>query len=82
MIQVLFFASLRERLNQDRVELPIGEMASVQDVYQQLLAHSDLFNATLSEPKPLMAVNQEIAHPSTSIKDGDEIAFYPPVTGG
>lgn len=82
MIQVLFFASLRERLNQEQIELDADGLSTVSDVYEQLLCHSDLFNTTLSDPKPLMAVNQEIALPSTPINDGDEVAFYPPVTGG
>ena len=82
MIQVLFFASLRERLDTEQLELPVEGISTVQDVYALLLKHSDLFNVTLSDPKPLMSVNQEIALPSTQVKDGDEVAFYPPVTGG
>jgi len=82
MIQVLFFASLRERLKTEQLELPVDGIKTVQDVYNQLLKHSDMFNATLSDPKPLMSVNQEIALPASTVKDGDEVAFYPPVTGG
>jgi len=82
MIQVLFFASLRERLNTERIELPADNLDTVDAVLAALLTHSEQFNQVLSQPKPLMAVNQEIALPSTAVKDGDEVAFYPPVTGG
>lgn len=82
MIQVLFFASLRERLKTEKLELDSANLNTVNDVFEALLAHSNLFKASLESPKPLMAVNQEIALPDTQVKDGDEVAFYPPVTGG
>ncbi len=82
MIRVLFFASLRERLQCDALELPSEGMSTVQEVFDALLQQSPLFAETLSSPKPLMAVNQEIAHATSPVKAGDEVAFYPPVTGG
>ena len=82
MIQILFFASLRERLNTEKLELDATGLNTVNDVFEKLLTHSNLFKASLEAPKPLMAVNQEIAQPDTPVKDGDEVAFYPPVTGG
>ena len=82
MIQVLFFASLRERLNVEQITLAPEGLYCVEDVYKQLLQQSELFHEALANPKPLMAVNHEIAVPSTPVKDGDEVAFYPPVTGG
>ena len=75
-INVKFFASLRELMNraETRVELPEG--GSVEDVW---LAASD------GREKPgnvLAAVNMEYVEFSAQVSDGDEVAFFPPVTGG
>ncbi|RRQ21483.1 molybdopterin converting factor subunit 1 [Thiohalobacter thiocyanaticus] len=75
-VKVKFFASLRELMNRAdaRVELPEG--GSVEDVW---LAASD------GREKPanvLAAVNMEYVDFSAPVRDGDEVAFFPPVTGG
>lgn len=74
-IRVRMFASLRERWQIDRVELPLDKVHTVADVWQVLTG----------EPLPkqvLVAVNMEYAQPKTPVKAGDEVAFFPPVTGG
>ncbi|MAT65118.1 MAG: molybdopterin converting factor subunit 1 [Gammaproteobacteria bacterium] len=75
-VNVKFFASLRERLNRGdtRVELPEG--GSVEDVW---------LAATDGREKPsnvLAAVNMEYVDFSAPVSEGDEVAFFPPVTGG
>lgn len=82
MIKVLFFASLRERLGFEQIDIPADNIQSVTDVYEQLIARGDQWRAALETPTPLMAVNQEMAFAQTAVNDGDEVAFYPPVTGG
>lgn len=74
-IRVRLFASLRERLKLDQVELPAEGLATVADVWRALTG----------EPLPqhvLAAVNLEYAKPEAQVKAGDEVAFFPPVTGG
>lgn len=83
MIKILYFAALREKLGTagESLELPAG----VTDVggVLKLLAERGGEWATLAAVKNMKsAVNQEMARPDTLVKDGDELAFFPPVTGG
>ncbi len=75
-VHVKYFANLRERLgrNHDEVKLE-GEMTvlDVWNVATQSLPTTDSL---------LVAVNQEYAHFDHAVHDGDEVAFFPPVTGG
>ncbi len=73
-IQVKFFASLREQLGRSVTE--IAAVDTVAEAWQQ---------ATDGEPLPeriLVAVNLDYATLDSAVKDGDEVAFFPPVTGG
>lgn len=75
-IQVLFFASLRERLGRSASALEVAGALTAADVWAR---------AAGDEPMPtntLIAVNMEYAEPGREVKDGDEVAFFPPVTGG
>jgi len=75
-IQVKFFASLRERLQCDDFQLQPGQAKTVAQAWQV---------ATKDQPIPenlLSAVNMEYVSFDHPIVDGDEVAFFPPVTGG
>ncbi len=84
MIKLLYFASLRERLGTAGEELTLP--AGVKDV-AALRRHlagrggpwSEIF---AGEETVLAAVNQEMAQDDTPVSDGDEVGFFPPVTGG
>ncbi len=84
MITVLYFASLREKLKlaSEEIELP-PEVDSIESLVE-LLTHKHNANwvEVLVQSKVLVAVNQSLTQFSASIKDGDEVAFFPPVTGG
>ena len=70
-VKVLYFASLKERLLK-------GE-----DLINYLSENDAALKAAFEEmPRLRFAVNQEMAKESTVLKDGDEVAFFPPVTGG
>lgn len=75
-IRVKIFASLREQLGIDTVELPSDELVTVADVWATVAGD------TSPEIEVLMAVNLEYATPDQAVADGDEVAFFPPVTGG
>jgi molybdopterin synthase sulfur carrier subunit len=81
MIKVLFFAALREQLNSEEISLPLDKIVTVEHVIESLITmHPDwkaAFNQSL-----LCAVNQEMVNKSHPIEAGDEVAFFPPVTGG
>lgn len=83
MIRVLYFARLRERLGVGSEELEPTGVADMASVIGQLRQRGGIWAETLGEGHGLMmAVNQELARPETPVADGDEVAFFPPVTGG
>ncbi len=74
-ITVRFFASIRERLGKE------------QDIIESkgIVCVADVWNRVAKIPLPdntLTAVNMEYARPDQPVRDGDEVAFFPPVTGG
>lgn len=84
MIRILYFARLRERLGraEEHLALPVG-VGTVADLLAHLRTREGQWAETLGEGETLMtAVNQGLARPHTPIGDGDEIAIFPPVTGG
>lgn len=81
MINVLFFAQLRERLQQDRIELT-QVPSNVGQLRAYLSENGERWQQALSSGKCIAAVNQTIVDDSFSLTEGDEVAFFPPVTGG
>ena len=74
-INVRYFASLRERLGRNEEQIQLAGIVTVADVWRRVA----------NEPMPantLIAINQEYAGPDSPVKAGDEVAFFPPVTGG
>jgi molybdopterin synthase sulfur carrier subunit len=84
MITVHYFASIRESLGCAHEDVPAGAgTATVAALMDTLIAlHGAQWHKVLREGRVLMAVNQAVARPDTSVRDGDEVAFFPPVTGG
>lgn len=82
MIKVVFFAELRERLGQSECIIQDFMGATVADVLRELLQLNPRWHQILSEQKMLIAVNHTMSGLSSPVKSGDEIAFFPPVTGG
>lgn len=81
MINVLFFAQVRELIQTDSLSLP-AEFSTVEALRQALVARGERWALALESGKLLMAVNQTLVEPSHPLHDGDEVAFFPPVTGG
>ncbi|MDU8923940.1 molybdopterin synthase sulfur carrier subunit [Pasteurellaceae bacterium LIM206] len=81
MIKVLFFAQTRELIGQEQIELD-NEFATVEALRRYLSAKGDKWALALESGKLLAAINQTLMPLDTAIRDGDEIAFFPPVTGG
>ncbi|SFH46344.1 cyclic pyranopterin monophosphate synthase MoaC [Modicisalibacter xianhensis] len=82
-IQVKFLAELRERLGISDVDIPFESLTSptVAGLKQALEAYDERFSL-LGERRVLCAVNQVMSADDMSLTDGDEVAFFPPVTGG
>ena len=83
MIQLRYFASLRETLGigDEQIELPdnISDLPALTHWLQQ---RGESWENALSDSRLHVAVNQEIVPVDSAIADGDEIAWFPPVTGG
>lgn len=82
MIRVCFFAELRERLECAQLELDNFHGYNVSEVLAEVLNLYPEWKITLSEKKWLVAVNQTMATMQSPVNDNDEVAFFPPVTGG
>ena len=84
MVNLLYFASLREALDTDREQLELGEdIRTIEQLKAVLIQRGGSWaTAFTSDLGLLVSVNQQMADEQTPIQDGDEIAFFPPVTGG
>ena len=82
MIQVLFFARLRDQLGCDSLTLESVDGDNVTKLRERLVAEHPDWREPLSAPGILFAVNQSLVKSGHSVNDGDEVAFMPPVTGG
>jgi molybdopterin synthase sulfur carrier subunit len=84
MVTILYFARLKEALGTGREELALPQgVANLGGLRESLAGRGGAWARELSESKSIKAaVNQEIARPDTPLRDGDEVAFFPPVTGG
>lgn len=81
MIRVRFFARLRETLDCDFIDLSVSSPLSVAALRRHLIQTYPHWAAHV-DGGLLCAVNQEMANGQTPVRDGDEVAFFPPVTGG
>lgn len=83
-VRVLYFASLREKVGTGAEELALSPgMNTVDGVRQHLRARGGAWAEALAEGKLLRtAVNQDMVPGASPVKAGDEVAFFPPVTGG
>ena len=95
MLKVLFFGQLKDIIQTEHLEIeviqndqsgkegqshkPINTVAMLRHLLQK---KDDIWNEHLAYGKALVAVNQEMTSDDTALNDADEIAFFPPVTGG
>lgn len=82
MIKVLFFAKLRETLGCGELMLEAGSADTSETLRQRLIADNPAWQEALSDEQLLVAVNQNLCTEEQPVNDGDELAFFPPVTGG
>lgn len=82
-VKLLYFASLRESLdnNGEELELP-GEVNTVADLRDYLSRRGPAWEKLTNARLLRAAVNQKMVDEEAAVADGDEVAFFPPVTGG
>jgi len=83
-LKVLYFASVKERVGKDAEEIEVpAEVSTVAALRAHLRTRGGEWSEVFSDKRLVKAaVNQDMVQPSAPIKAGDEIAFFPPVTGG
>jgi molybdopterin synthase sulfur carrier subunit len=83
MIQVRYFARFREELGSEGEQIDIQLVDTVESLLQRLRSRGGSWGRLFAEDqRVMMAVNQELADRTTRLEDGDEVALFPPVTGG
>jgi molybdopterin synthase sulfur carrier subunit len=82
MIKVLFFAQLRELLNTSEITLDSEQSGTVNTIKQSIISSHPNWEKHLSSSAILTSVNQALVSCDHIVKDNDEVAFFPPVTGG
>jgi len=79
-VRLLFFAVLRDIAGTDERELSVTEGTTASEVWE-MLRRSYAKLAEYSQP-PMIAINESYALPDSVLREGDELAFIPPVAGG
>jgi molybdopterin synthase sulfur carrier subunit len=83
MLKVLYFASVREALGKDAEAVEVPTPATVAGLVERLRSRAGPYaEALASHRRWRVAVNQEMVGLSEPLKAGDEVAIFPPVTGG
>jgi molybdopterin synthase sulfur carrier subunit len=84
MVTILYFARLREALEKESEELALpAEVRDLEGLRALLIGRGGAWEQELAPSKPVRAaVNQAMVHGNMPVADGDEVAFFPPVTGG
>ena len=81
MLKVLFFAQTPELIGIDEIVLE-QDFATADALREHLSQKGDKWALALEKGKLLVAINQTLMPLESAVKSGDEIAFFPPVTGG
>lgn len=79
-VRLLFFAVLRDIAGADERELQLAEGTTARQVWQAL--RSEFAKLADYVQPPMTAVNESYVEPDVVLRDGDELAFIPPVAGG
>lgn len=82
MIKVVFFAALREQLNCGELTISSENITTVADLKLQLASKNEQWQTLFGNTSLLSAINHDMVDDEQTIKPGDEVAFFPPVTGG
>lgn len=82
MIHVVFLAQLREQLGAAGLSVAAGEVNSISELKQFLIQLHPEWSRFLENNTLLVARNHEYARGDAKLTSGDEVAFFPPVTGG
>lgn len=82
-VRILYFAWVRERIGREEESISLSAPVSLQELAQRLRAHGGGHDLALADLSRLRAaINQDFAPWTAQVEPGDEVAIFPPVTGG
>jgi len=83
-LTILYFARMREAVGRARVIVePPASVRSLGQLRAWLISRGEPWSSAFSQVQPLrIALDQEVRNEDTNLRDGAEVAFFPPVTGG
>lgn len=79
-LEIRLFATLKDRAGSNKVLVEVSAPATVQTIVEAIATRYPALAVAL--PTALVAVNKAFASPATAVQPGDEVAFFPPVSGG
>lgn len=79
-VRVLYFASVRDQTGRPQEEIELGEGATAGDLLTELSSRYPRLGGLVSSL--MVSVNQDYAEKTAALRDGDEVALIPPVSGG
>jgi molybdopterin synthase sulfur carrier subunit len=82
MIKIRFFAMFRDHVERAEVDVEPGEEKTLKALLERLKGELPGLERIMEEGNAIFALNQEVVEPDAPVKDGDEIAVFPPVSGG
>jgi len=82
MIKVLFFASVRDQLGVSELQVTNEDNIDLDSLLANLIKQGHVWDKVLNTKSLMMAINQTMVTSNCLLKEGDEVAFFPVVTGG
>ena len=82
ILTVRFFARLREELDTEQLTLPVPAGHTVAELLDNLASRGGAWAQLNGDQTVMIAINQTMAKVGSTVNAGDEVAFFPPVTGG